>query len=133
MVNKPKIGYYKTQFIQSNPSNDLTITPVFMQEYSNNISFISAVSNRMPPCIIAPDYNLFHEEYTLVTYEDSTLKVKLGSIRYNCLYADSGSGNISASSIQDMTVLGADGIYSGVKLVKMDFTKSDIRSIEFNY
>ena len=133
MSNTLLTGYYNNQFIQFNPLNDYTIIPAFIQEYPNNTTIIAGPSLRMPACITAPDYDLFYEEYTWVTYEDSTLQVKLGEITYNCLYPDSGSANISGPSIQDMTVLGADGIYAGIKVVTMDFTQPNIRTIQFKY
>jgi hypothetical protein len=133
MSNTLLTAYYNRDFFQYNPSNNYTIIPAFIQEYPNNTTIMSGSSYRMPPCVTAPDFDLFYETYTWVTYEDSTLKVKLGEITYDALYPDSGSGNISAPSIQDMTVLGADGIYAGVKIVTMDFTQPPIRTIQFKY
>jgi hypothetical protein len=133
MSNTLLTGYYNRDFFQYNPLNDYTVIPAFIQEYPNNTTIMSGSSVRLPPCITAPDFDLFYETYTWVTYEDSTLQVKLGEITYDCLYPDSGSGNISAPSIQDMTVLGADGIYAGVKIVTMDFTQPPIRTIQFKY
>ena len=87
----------------------------------------------MPPVITSLDNALFYEVYTWITYNDSSLTKKLGEITYNSLYPDSGSGTISQPSIQTMTVLGANGIYSGVTSVIMDFTAPPIRTIKFNY
>lgn len=133
MSNTILTGYYNKNFFQYNPLNDYVITPAFIQEYPDNTTIVSVSGARLPPCITAPDYNLFYETYTWATYEDSTLQVKLGEITYNSLYPDSGSGSVSSASIQDMTVLGADGIYKGVKVVTMDFMDSEIRTIQFKY
>ena len=133
MSNTVLTGYYNKNFFQYNPLNNYAIIPAFIQEYPNNTTIMSNLSYRMPPCITAPDLDLLYETYIWVTYEDSTLQVKLGEITYDCLYPDSGSGNISSPSIQNMTVLGADGIYAGVKVVIMDFTQPPIRTIQFKY
>jgi hypothetical protein len=57
--------------------------------------------------------------------------VKLGLITYNSLYLERGTGIITSPSIQQMSVLGADGIYQGIKRIVMDFTLPPIRKIEF--
>ena len=95
--------------------------------------FVATESQRIPPVITSPNNSLFYEVYTWITYNDSSLTIKLGEITYNSLYPDSGSGTTSEPSIQTMTVLGADGIYTGVKSVVMDFTAPPIRTIKFNY
>ena len=126
-------GYYNIKFIQYDPSNNSSIIPTFISEYPNNTTIIYLTTTRLSPCVTVPDKNLVYETYTCATYEDDTLQVKLGEITYNSLYPDNGSGVISDKSIQDMTVLGADGIYDGVKVVTMDFTQSPIRIIQFKY
>jgi hypothetical protein len=124
-------GYYNKKFIQRNPYNNYDVTPAWLQEYPTNVTIITGPSYRLPPVATVPNRPLFYEEYTWTTYEDEKLEVKLGSITYNSLYPDDKRGNISGSSIQPFTVLGADGIYEGITNVIMDFTLPQIRKTEF--
>jgi hypothetical protein len=126
-------GYYSTEFIVDNPVNGLSSIPAFLDEYPNALTIISVSSYRLLPVVTAPDAPLFYELYTWATYEDATFKKKLGEISYNCLYPDTGSGTVSAPSIQQMVVLGAQGIYAGVNKIIMDFTTPPIRTIKFIY
>ena len=133
MSNTLLTGYYNRNFIKENLDNNINTIPAWIEQYPDNTTIVAADSQRIPPVITAPNNALFYEVYTWVTYNDSSLTIKLGEITYNCLYPDSGTGTITKPSIQTMTVLGADGIYKGVKSVVMDFTKPPIRKIEFNY
>jgi hypothetical protein len=133
MSNTHITGYYNRNFIKENPDNNISTIPAWLEQYPNNTTIVAVESYRMPPVITALDNALFYEVYTWITYNDSSLTKKLGEITYNSLYPDSGSGTISQPSIQTMTVLGADGIYSGVTSVVMDFTAPPIRTIKFNY
>ena len=133
MSNTLLTGYYNRIFIQPNPNNSIETVPGYIEEYPNNTTIVATESQRIPPVITSPNNSLFYEVYTWITYNDSSLTIKLGEITYNSLYPDSGSGTTSEPSIQTMTVLGADGIYTGVKSVVMDFTAPPIRTIKFNY
>ena len=126
-------GYYDRTFRQQNPVNGYTTIPGWLDKYPNALTIVSINSVRELPVITAPDNTLFYEEYTWATYSDNTFKIKLGEITYSALYPDSGSGSVSAPSIQPMTVLGADGIYTGINKVIMDFTTPPIRTIKFIY
>jgi hypothetical protein len=126
-------GYYNTAFIEQNPVNGLLSLPAFLDKYPNALTILEVSSNRLLPVVTAPNTPLFYENFTWATYEDATFKNKLGEMTYDCLYPDTGSGIISAPSIQQMVVLGAQGIYAGVNKIIMDFTTPPIRTIKFIY
>jgi hypothetical protein len=126
-------AYYNRQFVKENPENGLSSIPGWLEQYPNALTVVSIESERLLPVVTAPDAPLFYELYTWATYEDATFKKKLGEISYNCLYPDTGSGTVSAPSIQQMVVLGAQGIYAGVNKIIMDFTTPPIRTIKFIY
>ena len=118
-------GYYNKKNVIENPNNNIATTVAWLEQYPNNTTIIAIQSYRIPASITVA----FYEVYTWITYNDYNFTVKLGEITYNSFYPDNGTG----ISTQTMTVLGADGIYSGVKSVIMDFTDPSIRIIKFNY
>ena len=124
-------GYYNRNYFKDQPQNYITI-PAFLSEYPNAITVLTVFSNRLVNTVSLQDVNLYYECYTWVTYTDNTLSVKLGQITYDALYPDSGTGSFTLPSIQNMTVLGASGIYANVNEVIMDFTQPPLRTIKFN-
>jgi hypothetical protein len=125
-------GYYDIYYAQLRIANIHNVCPGWIEQYPENTTMITALPIRLPAVCTVPDTPLFYEEYTWTTYEDTKLEVKLGLITYNSLYPDEGISIASEPSIQEMVVLGADGIYEGVTKVIMDFNDQK-RKIEFMY
>lgn len=124
-------GYYNINFfVDTYTIQGLSSIPVFIDKYPNSTTILVVKINRVNP-IVTVDKKLLYEEYIYTTYEDSSLNIKLGSLTCNAVYPDEGQGIISEESIQNLTVLGADGIYAGINQVIINFKTPPIRKIEF--
>ena len=126
-------GYYNIDISNTYPKSRFTSLPAFIDKYPNSLTVVAAESINVIPVATAPFTPLLYEFYTWATYNDNTFSIKLGEISYNCLYPNSDLGITSSPSIQKMSVVSANGIYSGVNQVIMDFTTPPIRTIKFNY
>ena len=125
-------GYYNIDINNTNPLSGFVSLPGFIDKYPNSLTVVTIEQKRIAPVPTAPFNPLFYEFYTWATYNDSTFSIKLGEISYNCLYPDNSFGITSSPSIQKMTVVGADGIYSNINQVIMDFRTPPIRTVQFN-
>ena len=125
-------GYYNIDISSTDPVSRFTSLPAFIDKYPDSLTVVTFESIRTIPVATAQFIPLLYEFYTWATYNDDKFTIELGQISYNCLYPDTGSGITSSPSIQKMSVVGADGIYSCINQVIMDFPTPPIRTIKFN-
>lgn len=109
----------KLQLIPGYPGGNIAVIPKITGICGD--TFISVnFTNSQSPFVGGPNY--VDETFSMVTYPNSVDNIKLGSLVWSGTYRGKIVDGQTLPSIQQFSVIGSSGIYSGINRVIYDFT-----------